>query len=142
MKDKLFIDTWGWLVIHNKREPRHTEIKKFYRSFRANQGTIYTTDYVLDETMTLLFRRLPFTTAQEAVNIIHSAVAQGYLNLEWISPARFEKAKQLRLKLKDKPEISFTDLTSMSVMNELGLDAVLTDDDHFLHIGSGFNKVP
>ncbi len=27
MKDKLFIDTWGWLVIHNKREPRHTEIK-------------------------------------------------------------------------------------------------------------------
>jgi predicted nucleic acid-binding protein len=142
MKDKLFIDTWGWLVIHNKREPRHTEIKKYYRTFRAQRGTIYTTDYVLDETMTLLFRRLPFTTAQDAMNIMHSAVSQRYLNIEWISPGRFEKAKELRFKLKDKPGISFTDLTSMVVMSELGLEDILTSDDHFLHIGLGFQKKP
>jgi len=33
MKDKLFIDTWGWIVIYNKREPKHAEINVFYREF-------------------------------------------------------------------------------------------------------------
>lgn len=25
MKEKLFIDTWGWIVIHNKREPKYAK---------------------------------------------------------------------------------------------------------------------
>jgi len=38
MKEKLFIDTWGWIVIHNKREPRHGEINSFYRNFVHREG--------------------------------------------------------------------------------------------------------
>jgi hypothetical protein len=38
MKEKLFIDTWGWIVIHNKREPKHDEVNAFYREFRAQGG--------------------------------------------------------------------------------------------------------
>jgi predicted nucleic acid-binding protein len=38
--------------------------------------------------------------------------------------------------------ISFTDLTSMVVMKELGIMSILTDDDHFVHVGMGFQKVP
>jgi len=34
MKEKLFIDTWGWVVLHNKREPRHAEVDRFYRKWR------------------------------------------------------------------------------------------------------------
>jgi len=142
MKEELFIDTWGWLVIHNKREPRHTEVNRFYRSFRADGGTIYTTDYVLDETLTLLFRRLPFSVAGEAMSILDNAVRHGYLTLEWISQQRFEKAKEFRLRFQDKPEISFTDLTSMVVMKELDLVSILTDDEHFAHVGMGFSKAP
>ena len=66
MKEVLFIDTWGWVVIHNKREPRHYEVDALYREFRLNGGSIYTTDYVLDETFTLLFRRLPLPLAEES----------------------------------------------------------------------------
>lgn len=142
MKEGLFIDTWGWLVIHNKRESRYTEVNRFYRKFRAHGGTIYTTDYVLDETLTLLFRRLSFPVAGEAISILDNAVKQGYLKLEWISPQRFEKAKEFRLRFQDKPEISFTDLTSMVVMKELDLISILTDDDHFIHVGMGFQQVP
>lgn len=142
MKEKLFIDTWGWLVIHNKREPKHKKVKDFYRTFRADYGTIYTTDYVLDETLTLMFRRLPFPLAEKAMNILDSAIKQGYLNLLWVYPQRFDKAKELRLKFQDKPEISFTDLTSMVVMQDLGLLSILTGDDHFVHVGMGFKKMP
>ncbi len=41
----LFIDTWGWVALHNKREARHGEVKAFYREYRLNAGKIYTTDY-------------------------------------------------------------------------------------------------
>ncbi len=142
MKGRLFIDTWGWVTIHNKREPRHAEINAFYRDFRAQEGTIYTTDYVLDETLTLLFRRLSFSLAKKSVVFLDEAIRQGYLYTEWITPERFEQAKELRLRLQDKPKISFTDLMSMVVMKEIGVEEILTDDEHFMQVGMGLKKVP
>ena len=142
MREILFIDTWGWVVIHNKREPRHSEVDALYRKCRLDGGSICTTDYVLDETFTLLFRRLPLSLAEESVALLGEAVTQGYLNLEWVSPERFEEAKELRLRFRDKPKISFTDLTSMVVMKELGVTSILTDDNHFTQVGMGFENMP
>ena len=142
MTDKLFVDTWGWLTIHNKREPKHTEVNALYKKYRSQGGTIYTTDYVLDETLTLLFRRLSFSLATECMLFLDDAILKGYLILKWTSPEIFEEAKSLRLKFKDKPKISFTDLTSMAVMKELGITSILTDDDHFTHVGMKFEKIP
>jgi len=138
----IFIDTWGWIVIHNQREEKHREVKSFYRNFRLRGGMVYTTDYVLDETLTLLFRRLPSYLAAEAITFLDSAISQGYLNLLWTSPERFEAAKQLRLQFRDKPMISFTDFTSMVVMRDLAIKSILTEDEHFLQVGMGFKKIP
>jgi predicted nucleic acid-binding protein len=142
MKEALFIDTWGWIVIHNKREPRHSAVDALYRKCRLTGNSIYTTDYVLDETFTLLFRRLPLPLAEESVEYLDKAIGRGYLNLEWVSPERFEEAKVLRLRFRDKPKMSFTDLTSMVIMREIGVTSILTDDDHFMQIGMGFKKMP
>ena len=70
------------------------------------------------------------------------AIEQGYLQVEWVTPERFEKAKILRLKYQDKPKISFTDLSSMVVMEELGLKDIITGDEHFEHVGMGFQRKP
>lgn len=118
---KLFIDTWGWLTLRDRREIRHKEVKALYHNLRKQKGRIFTTDYVLDETFTLLFRRLPFAQARESLEMLDEAIQEGYLQLERITPERFERAKALRLKFQDKPRISFTDLTSMVVMDELGI---------------------
>jgi len=139
---KLFIDTWGWLTLRDRDESRHKDVKEFYRQFRDQNGIIYTSDYVLDETITLLFRRLPFKTAKGSLVKIDKAIKEGYLQVEWVNPERFEKAKGLRLKYKDKPKISFTDLTSMIVMKELGVKDIITGDEHFEHVGMGFQHKP
>ncbi len=139
---KLFIDTWGWLALRDRKESRHQEVKDLYIRFRGRKGIIYTSDYVLDETITLLFRRLPFNTAKGSLEMIDRANKEGYLRVEWVTPERFEKAKGLRLKYQDKPKISFTDLTSMVVMKELGIKDIVTGDEHFVEIGMGFGKVP
>lgn len=139
---KLFIDTWGWLTLRDRDESRHEDVKEFYRQFRDQNGIIYTSDYVLDETITLLFRRLPFKTAKGSLAKIDKAVKEGYLQVVWVNPERFEKAKGLRLKYQDKPKISFTDLTSMVVMKELGIKDIITEDEHFEHVGMGFQHKP
>jgi predicted nucleic acid-binding protein len=139
---KLFIDTWGWLTLRDGRESRHQETVKYYRNFRFQNGVAYTSDYILDETITLLFRRLPFTTARESLESIQQAIAEGYVALDLITSAQFDQAIALRLKFKDKPRISFTDLVSMVVMRERGVTHILTEDDHFAQVGMGFLKVP
>ena len=62
----IFIDTWGWLTLRDRRETRHRDVDHFYRELRRRRDSVYTSDYVLDETITLLFRRLPFVRAQES----------------------------------------------------------------------------
>lgn len=138
---KLFMDTWGWLTLRDKKEHRHEEIKDQYLSLCSRKCLFYTTDYVLDETFTLLFRRLPFKEAKDSLDVIELAIKKGYLRLEHITAERFEKAKGLRIKFQDKPRISFTDLTSMVVMAEIGITYILTQDDHFAQVGMEFQKI-
>jgi predicted nucleic acid-binding protein len=139
---KLFVDTWGWLTLYDRRESKHPRVDALYRDFRTQHGQLFTTDYVLDETFTLLFKRLPFSQAERALQILETAIQTGYLEQVWITQERFNQTKALRLKLQDKPTISFTDLSSMCVMEELGIPTILTGDAHFLHVGMGFQVVP
>jgi predicted nucleic acid-binding protein len=139
---KLFIDTWDWLQLYNKRENQHQAVAIFFNDFNSRGGTIYTTDYILDETFTLLFKRLPFYQAQQALEVIEATIEAGYLILEYITPERFARTKALHLKFRDKSQISFTDLSSMIVMEELVISTILTGDAHFSPVGMGFQLVP
>lgn len=138
----IFVDTWGWITLQDSREISHKAVVDVYRQVRLSRARLYTTDYVLDETFTLLSKRLPFTQTKHFIRIIGQATRQGYLELLWITPERFQTTQALRLKYNDKPNISFTDLSSMIVMNEVGIQHVLTGDAHFTHVGMGFQLIP
>jgi len=62
--------------------------------------------------------------------------------MEFVSPDRFAAAFEFRLKLADKPNISFTDITSMVIMRELGIVDVMTGDHHFQQVNLGFRTLP
>lgn len=70
MAAKLFVDTWGWLSLRDKAEARHQEVASFYNQFISGGGSLYTTDYVLNETYTLLWTRLPAIHADESMRLI------------------------------------------------------------------------
>ncbi len=139
---RFVIDTWGWYALGNVRDLQHDQVKTFYRESRKARALIYTTDYILDETITLLFRRIPPFTARSFAQGIMDGIAQGYLLLEEITTDRFRRAWGLRQRFHDKPMISFTDLTSFVVMQDVRLTYVLTDDVHFSRIGMGFQTLP
>ena len=138
----LFVDTWGWLALRDRRENRHAETRRALGRFTVAKARIITTDFVLDETFTLLFRRLPFPEAKTSMETLTAAIDKGEVISIPISSARFRAAQLLRLKFKDKPDISFPDLCSIVVMRELGIRKVLTEDEHFEHVALGFERVP
>jgi predicted nucleic acid-binding protein len=140
--ERLFVDTWGWLVLANDRDPAFASVSRL-RATAVDQRSIWvTTDYVLDETLTRLFAMAPFAQARQFSEGIFAASRQGTLDIEHVTPERFGGAWRLRLRYQDKPHISFTDLTSFVVMRELGLRQVLTGDAHFEQVGLGFVRLP
>lgn len=136
------VDTWGWLALADDREPRHAAVRSLLADLWKRGGAGVTTDYVLDETYTLVFRRLPFAKAKRFLTTIDRGEQDGSLQIELVVPERFARAKALRIRLRDRPAISFTDLTTMVVMQELRLTRVVTADAHFRHVGMGFDTVP
>lgn len=139
-QNSLFIDTWGWLVIGHRRESQHLKVKEYYRELRKSGVSIYTSDYVIDELITILFKREIYSEAVQFLEGIFTAIKWHQLLLINVDTDIFTKAWKLRKKFQDKPNISFTDLTSMTIMREFKIKMILTDDDHFLHVGMGFIK--
>ncbi len=142
MAVKLFIDPWGWLTLHDKGERKHPEATQVYQDAIAQNSWIYTTDYVLDETFTFFFKRLPASRANQSMNDLLASFHTKNFHLIRITEERFAQTQILRSKLLDKPQISFTDLTSIIVMQEFSVLEVLTEDAHFTHVGMGFQRVP
>lgn len=140
--NRLFVDTWGWLVLANDRDPEHAAVKELRTAADTSIATWVTTDYVLDETITRLFAATPFTKARRFFEGIFEASGEGLLDIEHVTPERFRSAWRLGLRYKDKPRISFTDLTSFVVMEELGILQVMTGDSHFEQVGMGFIRLP
>jgi uncharacterized protein len=141
MVNRLFVDTWGWVSLRNKRETFHQDVVRFYNQFMQHGDEVHTTDYVLDETITLLYSRYP-RSALVSMRELLSLVNTGRVQLTYIDDNRFMSAIRLRERYDDKPNISFTDLTSMVVMQEIGITQILSGDAHFTHVGLGFALVP
>jgi len=133
------VDTWGWAVLEDRKDPSHPIAARCYEENTQRSGRVFTSNFVLDETFTLLFRRRPFAEAQRFSTAL---LASPFIVVETVTQSRFRKAFALRQKFSDKPRISFTDLSSMVIMTELKLVDVLTADAHFQHVGLGFRALP
>jgi predicted nucleic acid-binding protein len=136
---KLFIDTWGWLVLEDSRDPSHQAASRTYAEAAKAGGNIFTTTFILDETISLLFRRRPF---EEATCFTRGLLTSPFIEVEEITQTRFRRAFDLRLAFRDKPDISFTDLTTMIVAQDLNVTDILTGDRHFIQAGLGFRLLP
>lgn len=99
-------------------------------------GILVSTDYVIDETLTLIRVRLGLQAAARWWSQID---ASSRVRWERIDASRAERARARFFDWTDK-NFSFTDCTSFVVMEELGLRRVLTTDRHFAQ--AGFEVVP
>jgi uncharacterized protein len=103
----IFIDTWGWLALGHRRDNYHQFVKQLYYKLKQQKNLIYTSDYVLDELISLLFRRENFEEAKTFIDGIIQSAELGNLQLENVTTERFKLAYELRKKLNDKSKYIF-----------------------------------
>ncbi len=132
----LFVDSAGWIAAADAVDPQNKNVCAARDAWLREGGELLTTDYVIDETLTVLRRRISLDAAEKWWGQIESSVR---IRIEWMNAARAERARAIFFKYRDKT-FSFTDCTSFAVMRELRLRKVLTLDAHFRQVG--FEVVP
>lgn len=130
----IFVDTGVWYSLLVAKEPFHLRTIEWFDSVSES---LVTSDYVVDETLTLLLKRneqpkaLKFgKSVIEEQSAILSYVSENQFNRSWIL---FQKFSVMGL--------SFTDCTSHIVARDLGVKTVASFDRHFLTTGQ-FEVVP
>ncbi len=131
----VFVDTMGWYGLVDKRDSAHAQAAQALAGLGRRLIPLVTTDYVLDETATLLKVR---GAAHLAVSFFDRVEASRALTVARIDAGRFALARAYFVKHIDHG-YSFTDVTSFIVMRELGITEVLTKDEHFVE--AGFTKL-
>jgi len=142
LKNTLFIDSWGWIVLANRGESSFSAVRDVYQHETSSSCRMITSDYVLDEVITFLFAKSAPSQAGQYLKQILLSIEVGRIQLEKIGSDRFDKAWKMRLKYQNRPRISFTDFTSCVIMQELSIKRILTNDHHFEEVNLGFERVP
>jgi len=142
MNKYIFVDAWAWLALSNRKDMHHELAKKWYGEMKAAGYRMVTSDYVVDEVITALFKNVVFSSAIEFMESLFAAIKGNQIKLERITESRFRTAWSLRKKYQDKSDISFTDLTSFVLMQELEINRVFTGDTHFHQVNLGFEIIP
>jgi uncharacterized protein len=137
-----FVDTWAWLALAVKRDQFHAAVKAQHHKFLSANRKYVTTDFVLGELITRLYRTTPSARAQGYVRALWTKIDAGDYLLVHVSSDQFRRVWDMRQKYHDKPNISLVDFTSMVVMLDLGITEVFTGDDHFRQVNLGFQLVP
>ena len=108
----IFIDTGAFLARHLPKDQYHGKAKNFWDSIRKKNETCVTSNFVLDETFTLLGRRAGYRfAAQRARNIYASE------SLNILRPSREDELEAIDFfeKYSDQ-RLSFTDCVSFVLM--------------------------
>jgi len=127
----VFVDTMGWFSLLNQRDAWHERACDVMHQLSLARTPLFTTDYVADETATLLKVRGATHAIDSFFELLDISRA---LTMTTIGSERFAAAKNLFLRRKDHG-YSFTDVTSFVVMDELRIREALTHDSHFVEAG-------
>jgi len=138
----VFVDTWAWIALALKRDQHHESAKTQHQLFIGEGRPYVTSDFVVGELVTQLYRLLPAGQAEAFVKALLAACDAAHYKLVHVSPEQFQRAWQLRRQFDDKPGISFVDFLSMIVMQDLNLKDVFTGDADFQHVNLGFRLYP
>jgi predicted nucleic acid-binding protein len=124
----IFVDTGAWYASLVPTDPDHATAVQWLAN---NHFPLLTTDYVIDETLTLLRARGERKRAlMLGTKFFHHGLAEIHkitsvdLTLAWETFEQF-----------DDKNWSFTDCTSKVVMEQLGIKVAFAFDHHFQQFG-------
>lgn len=124
----VFVDTGFWFGLLVKNDPRNQQCTDWFSLLRE---PVVTSDYVVDETLTLLLMRGERTKAIEFGNLV---IVGTTVALHMVSEAQFNRSWILFQQLSGAG-LSFTDCTSHIVAQDLDVTKIASFDQHFRTTG-------
>lgn len=132
----IYIDTGALIARYVAKDNQHAEALSLWKTLDKNKDKLFTSNFVLDETFTLLGRKAGNQFAAERAKAIVSSEAFTIL--------RPDKSNELEaLKFFEKyadQMVSYTDCISFSLMREYKIKRAFTFDKHFDL--AGFQTIP
>ncbi len=128
----IFVDTSAWYALEVEDDAHHVEARRFLGKLSSNSyGVSVTTDYVLDETLTLLRMRRGLQAASTFIDKVRGSRS---VKVFWVSEEVFDNAVELFRGPQDH-SWSFTDCTSFAPMRELSVGDAYALDKRFAEAG-------
>lgn len=127
----IFVDTSAFLAIENRRDADHAKALKSRDTLLKAAETLITSDYVLDESYTIIRQRAGHAIAVQFGDDLRTS---RLLRIEYVTPEIIEKAWRIFKKFADH-DFSFTDCTSFILMERLRIGTAFTLDNHFREYG-------
>ena len=131
MADDIFVDTSGFYAALVRRDEKHPKAAAILVKGAKGKQPFVTSDYILDETVTLLKARGHGHLVEP---FLESVLSSRACAVEWMDSERFDETRRFMLKHVDKAW-SFTDCFSFLIMRHSKLRHALTKDEHFRQAG-------
>lgn len=125
---RVFVDTGAWYALVDAADPDHDRVVEAFRVYR---GGLLTSNFVFDETLTLVRYKLGWQVAHRlGQSLRDGSVAR----TESVSPKDEASAWSIFEDYDDK-RFSFTDCTSFALVQRLRLSMCLAIDSDFRTFG-------
>ena len=125
----IFVDTGAWFAAVVPTDPNHERAASF---LAANREPLITTDYVVDETLTLLRAR---GERQRALLLGERFFADELAEIYCLTEEDVRQAWEVFRNYADK-DWSFTDCASKSIIEKHRLTSAFAFDHHFRQFGT------
>lgn len=125
----IFVDTGAWFAAVVPSDPNHPHAAAFLAS---NQEPLITSDFIIDETLTLLRARGEHS---RALALGERFFAGEIAEITYLSEADVRRAWAIFRDYNDKGW-SFTDCASKALTDRLGIQTAFAFDRHFRQFGS------
>lgn len=126
----IFVDTSMFYALTNENDDFHSRAVIIWGKLKAAQDIIVTSNYVLDETFTLLRKR----RGRLVVDEFRKSLAGEY-PIKIMRVIVADEAKAWDYFLLDWSDLSFTDCVSFAMMKRLEIIHVAAFDEHFKRAG-------
>jgi predicted nucleic acid-binding protein len=125
----IFVDSAAFVGRYLVRDSCHPAAMAMWRELQG--AKLYTSNHVLDETFTILARRVGYQFAAERAERIYASSA-----FDIVSSSRDDELDAIRFfrKFADR-SVSFTDCISFAIMKRNRIPTAFTFDRHFLDAG-------
>jgi len=131
----LFVDTSAWVAIKDRREKHHAAATAYLAEVAKRKERLVTTDYILDETYTLLLYDIGYDVTIEFKREIDLLSATPALNIINVGPAVQAEAWTVFERFNRDKLWSFTDCTSYVVMRTHQIAECFAFDEDFAQMG-------